>query len=138
MSCRAEYQFMVGQYHLFGTMSCTYYRLLTPWTYSNFKAVVSIFHDSLLNNHVDSDIIVWFLQIFVGLHKLLGKSVPVGADDLSLTILKFIKDDSHNEAMIECHSKLNVALGVMHECFEPIKEPRTKRDLVEDVIFSKG
>ncbi|KAM3739421.1 hypothetical protein ACB098_08G023000 [Castanea mollissima] len=48
-------------------------------------------------------------QIFLGLHKIL-----------------------------ENYSKLNIALDVMHECFEPVKESRTRRDLVEDVIFSRG
>jgi hypothetical protein len=27
---------------------------------------------------------------------------------------------------------------VVHECFEPIEEPRTGRDLMKDVIFSNG
>ena len=39
---------------------------------------------------------------------------------------------------IENYSKLSVAIGVMHECFEPVKDPRTKRDLVADVIFGRG
>ncbi|XP_042510627.1 uncharacterized protein LOC122086021 isoform X2 [Macadamia integrifolia] len=83
-------------------------------------------------------------KIFVGLHKLLGKSVSLGMDNLTWTLLKATKDDScslnasDEEAMIECHSKLNVALAVMHECFEPIKESHSKRDLFEDVIFCKG
>lgn len=41
-------------------------------------------------------------------------------------------------ATAQNYSKLSVALEVMHECFEPVKEPRTKRDLVEDVIFCRG
>ncbi|KAF8397268.1 hypothetical protein HHK36_016178 [Tetracentron sinense] len=83
-------------------------------------------------------------KIFLGLHKLLGKPIAVGVDCLSWTILKSMKDDSWEldasitEAMAEHHSKLNVALGVMHECFKPVKESRTKRDLFEDVIFSRG
>ncbi|XP_010253777.1 PREDICTED: uncharacterized protein LOC104594923 isoform X3 [Nelumbo nucifera] len=76
-------------------------------------------------------------KIFMELRKLIGKSIPVGVDNLSWTLLKSIEDDSSLEAMTEHNSKLNVAISVMHECFEPIKEPRTKRDLVEDVIFSK-
>ncbi|XP_043708483.1 uncharacterized protein LOC122657751 [Telopea speciosissima] len=92
---------------------------------------------------------IWFCskkceKIFVGLHKLLGKSVSLGIDNLTWTLLKATKDDScslnasDEEAMIECHSKLNVALAVMHECFEPVKESRSERDLFEDVIFCKG
>ncbi|KAE8670214.1 Galactose oxidase/kelch repeat superfamily protein [Hibiscus syriacus] len=38
----------------------------------------------------------------------------------------------------EIHSKLNVALDVMHECFEPSSDVYTGREIVQDVIFSKG
>ncbi|KAL6967691.1 hypothetical protein U1Q18_033498 [Sarracenia purpurea var. burkii] len=76
--------------------------------------------------------------------KLLGKSVPVGEDNLTWTLLKYTNYDddddrggSDMEVLTETYGKLNVALSVMHECFEPVKEPRTKRDLVEDVIFSR-
>ncbi|OUZ99116.1 GNAT domain [Macleaya cordata] len=81
-------------------------------------------------------------KIFEGLHKLLGKSVPLGVDNLSWTILKSTNDVYHYsgasdiEAMTEHQSKLNVALGLMHECFEPIKEPHTRRDLIKDVLFN--
>ncbi|XP_026440505.1 increased DNA methylation 1-like [Papaver somniferum] len=70
--------------------------------------------------------------------KLIGKSVPVGVDNLSWSILKPRKDaaPSDKEADTELQSKLNVALSVIHECFEPIKEPGTKTDLVQDVLFN--
>ncbi|PSR86176.1 Increased DNA methylation like [Actinidia chinensis var. chinensis] len=82
-------------------------------------------------------------QISLGLHKLLGKSIPVGQDNLTWTLLKYVKcdddecDDSDTEDLMDNYSKLNVALSLMHECFEPVKESRTRRDLVEDVIFSR-
>lgn len=38
---------------------------------------------------------------------------------------------------IEALSKLNIALCIMHECFEPVNEPHTNRDLVEDVMFGR-
>ncbi|XP_059626943.1 uncharacterized protein LOC132269703, partial [Cornus florida] len=81
-------------------------------------------------------------QIFLGLCKLLGKPVPVGEDDLTWTLLKYTKcdsdhDASDNEALTETYSKLNVALCVMHEVFKPIKESHTRRDLVEDIVFSR-
>ncbi|XP_059664720.1 increased DNA methylation 1-like isoform X2 [Cornus florida] len=81
-------------------------------------------------------------QIFLGLCKLLGKPVPVGEDDFTWSLLKCTKcdgdhDASDDEAFTESYSKLNVALCVMHECFEPIKESHTRRDLVEDIIFSR-
>ncbi|XAR58903.1 Histone acetyltransferase [Bertholletia excelsa] len=77
-------------------------------------------------------------EIFLGLNKVLGKSVVIGEDNLTWTLLK--GDGDHNgsdmEALTENYGKLNVALAVIHECFEPVKEPRTQRDLVEDVIFN--
>ncbi|XP_052209044.1 uncharacterized protein LOC127812622 [Diospyros lotus] len=80
-------------------------------------------------------------EIFLGLHNLLGKSVSVGIDNLTWTLLKYVKhedgDHDDQEALTENFSKLSVALSVMHECFEPVKEPLTRRDLVEDVIFSR-
>ena len=47
-------------------------------------------------------------------------------------------DVSDIEASKEVYSKLNTAISVMHECFEPIKHPRIGRDLVENVIFCRG
>ncbi|RXH91581.1 hypothetical protein DVH24_020604 [Malus domestica] len=41
------------------------------------------------------------------------------------------------EDLTENYSKLNLALSVMHECFEPSQDPYTKRDIVEDIIFNK-
>ncbi|KAF6170426.1 hypothetical protein GIB67_014356 [Kingdonia uniflora] len=82
-------------------------------------------------------------EIFVGLYELMGKSIPVGKNNLSWTILKSSKSDYHDldayrgDTMIDHYSKLSVALSVIHECFEPIKEPRTKSDLVEDVLFNR-
>ncbi|KAB1226663.1 hypothetical protein CJ030_MR1G008488 [Morella rubra] len=78
-------------------------------------------------------------QILLGLQKILGKPLPAGEDNLTWTLLKPMTLDTHEvEALSENHSKLNVALEVMHECFEPIKESCTQRDLVEDVIFNRG
>ncbi|PIA59473.1 hypothetical protein AQUCO_00400391v1 [Aquilegia coerulea] len=80
-------------------------------------------------------------KIHMDLHNLLGRSIPVGIGNLSWTILKSSndgcgKDAYDTEIMTEHQSKLNVALSVLHECFEPIKEPQTN-DLVKDVIFNK-
>ena len=67
----------------------------------------------------------------------------MGVDNLTWSILKPMKTDNHYtdvpdiDALAENYSKLNVALGVMHECFEPVKEPLTGRDLVEDIIFCR-
>lgn len=64
-------------------------------------------------------------------------------DNLTWSLLKATNSDthyfnpSHVETLTESQSKLNVALSVMHECFEPVKEHYTSRDIVEDVIFSR-
>ncbi|GFP80604.1 chromodomain-helicase-DNA-binding protein 3 homolog [Phtheirospermum japonicum] len=82
-------------------------------------------------------------QIFGGLRKILRKPLPVGTENLTWTLVKYIEPESYDhgtsdgECLVEDYSKLNVALSVMHECFEPVQEPRTRRDLVEDVIFSR-
>nr|XP_043622954.1 uncharacterized protein LOC122594582 isoform X2 [Erigeron canadensis] len=82
-------------------------------------------------------------EIYLGINKNLGEAIPVGRDDLKMTILKNKRskgvdhDMSNLEDMTETYSKLNIAISVMHECFEPVKEPRTQRDIVEDVIFCR-
>ncbi|TKY68421.1 Increased DNA methylation 1 [Spatholobus suberectus] len=83
-------------------------------------------------------------KIHEGLHQLLGKPVSVGVAHLTWTLLKFIKPDScdlgrikSDSLLAESHSKLNLALSLMHECFEPLKESFSSRDLVKDVIFSR-
>ncbi|XWS71561.1 hypothetical protein CRYUN_Cryun03dG0148300 [Craigia yunnanensis] len=83
-------------------------------------------------------------EIFLGLHELLGRPIPVGTDNLTWTLIKSMHLDAHdldasyNEAMVETYSKLSIVLAVMHECFEPVKEPRTGRDLVADIIFRRS
>lgn len=82
-------------------------------------------------------------QIFLGLNKLLEKPVLVGEENLTWTMLKYLPsnddlDGYGTDISVETYSKLNLVVSVMHECFEPINEPGTKRDIVEDVIFSRG
>ncbi|XXG85886.1 hypothetical protein AAC387_Pa11g0892 [Persea americana] len=81
-------------------------------------------------------------KIFVSLQKLLGKSKPTAVKGLSWTILRSKKvnglDRYNCDVEIEHHSKLCVAASVLHECFVPLIEPRTKSDLVTDIVFNKG
>lgn len=98
----------------------------------------------LLNIHYKMlYMIVSMFQISSGLQKLLGKPTAVGVDNLAWSILKPLNTDCqhtdvhHIDALMENDSKLNVALGLMHECFEPVKEHRTGRDIIEDVIFCR-
>ncbi|XP_057430302.1 uncharacterized protein LOC130723321 isoform X2 [Lotus japonicus] len=82
-------------------------------------------------------------KIYAGLNELLGVPVSVGADNLTWTLMKFTDSESFDlgstkgEFLAESFSKLNVALSLMHECFEPMKEPFSSRDIMENVIFSR-
>ncbi|TKY56488.1 Increased DNA methylation 1 [Spatholobus suberectus] len=81
-------------------------------------------------------------QIYAGLQSLLGKPVTVGVNNLTWTLVKFINSEisdvgnTKNDLLAENYSKLSVALSVMHECFEPLKNPFTNRDIIDDVIFN--
>ncbi|XP_027337474.1 uncharacterized protein LOC113851199 [Abrus precatorius] len=81
-------------------------------------------------------------KIYEGLHKLLGAPVSVGVDNLTWTLVKFINSEScdlggtEHDLAAESFSKLNLALSLMHECFEPLKEPFSSKDLMEDVMLS--
>ena len=70
-------------------------------------------------------------SVCLGLEKIIGKTIPVGENGLTWTLLKAASSKNDQS------SKLGVALSVMHECFEPAKDPLTKRDIVEDVIFGR-
>ncbi|KAJ4961201.1 hypothetical protein NE237_021111 [Protea cynaroides] len=79
-------------------------------------------------------------KIFVGLHAILGKSIHVenSDDNLFWTILRYNSNECCTDTMMEFHAKLNVALGIIQESFQPIREPYSNSDLIEDVVFSKG
>ncbi|KAI4320519.1 hypothetical protein MLD38_033990 [Melastoma candidum] len=82
-------------------------------------------------------------EISVGLLALSGKPVEVGQGNMTWTLLQPFEIDidnaraSKSDYPIEINSKLNVAVDVIHECFEPVEEFQT-RDLIEDVVFSRG
>ncbi|XP_061364383.1 increased DNA methylation 1-like [Gastrolobium bilobum] len=102
---------------------------------------------SNLENHPNKN---WFCNahcenIFFSLQKLIGKPILVGADNLTLILLKTLKSDNHGdltsedlERMSQIESKLSVALRVFHECFDPLIDALTGRDIISDVIFSRG
>ncbi|MED6217617.1 hypothetical protein PIB30_019384 [Stylosanthes scabra] len=73
--------------------------------------------------------------IFSKLHDMLGNPIIVGHGNLTWTLLKSNNDD--NGGISEMESKLNVALGVMHECFEPIVDTLHGKDIAADVMFSR-
>ncbi|PKU79632.1 uncharacterized protein LOC110107923 [Dendrobium catenatum] len=82
-------------------------------------------------------------KIFLDLRKLVGISKPTAVEGLSCTILRSGRDyragchQFDSEVQAEHHSKLCVALKVLHECFVTIIEPRTQSDIVADILFSK-
>ncbi|KAG5068999.1 hypothetical protein JHK85_001376 [Glycine max] len=75
------------------------------------------------------------------LQSLLGKPLIVGANNLTWTLVKFINSEScdvgstKNDLMAEKYSKLSVALSVMHECFEPLKNSFTR---IPTALFYDG
>uniref|UniRef100_A0A7N0ZUI5 Uncharacterized protein n=1 Tax=Kalanchoe fedtschenkoi TaxID=63787 RepID=A0A7N0ZUI5_KALFE len=83
-------------------------------------------------------------RIRSGLNELLGRPFAVGSDNLTWSLISAGEcgssqpDSADMDTLTHNRSKLHVALSVMHECFEPLKDPRTKRDIVEDVIFSRS
>ncbi|WVZ21175.1 hypothetical protein V8G54_008497 [Vigna mungo] len=77
-------------------------------------------------------------EIFVGLQELLGKAINVvDADNVTWTLLKAVKRDSI-EGLSENERKLSVALDVLRGSFDPIIDAFSGRDLIADVVFSRG
>lgn len=83
------------------------------------------------------------VQIFYHLRKFLGKSHPTSVEGLSWTLLRCGRENGGDlekldlETMAEHHSKLCIALDVLHECFVTMIEPRTNSDVVADLLFNK-
>ncbi|KAK9292391.1 hypothetical protein L1049_020358 [Liquidambar formosana] len=72
------------------------------------------------------------------LHQLLGISYETRVDGLTWKMIRSTINDcnSHNRSRIDTSIELSRALEVMHECFQPVIEPHTRRDLVQDVFFN--
>ncbi|XP_061363516.1 increased DNA methylation 1-like isoform X2 [Gastrolobium bilobum] len=80
-------------------------------------------------------------DIFSSLQKMIGKPIPVGEDNLTWTLLKTVKSDNcceDLESLSQIESKLSMALSVFHECFDPIIDALTGRNIISDVIFSRS
>ncbi|XP_031251248.1 increased DNA methylation 1-like [Pistacia vera] len=71
-----------------------------------------------------------FEHIFTCLHKLSRTPISLGGDNLTWRLLK------NGKVLKENQRKLNEAIDVMHECFEPAVDPLTGRDLALDVILN--
>ncbi|XWS29921.1 hypothetical protein CRYUN_Cryun24cG0072100 [Craigia yunnanensis] len=72
------------------------------------------------------------------LHQLLGISNPTNVDGLSWTLMRSLKNVYQFPDLSKPHTwiKLSDVLRVIDECFEPVKDPHNKRDLVRDVVFN--
>ncbi|XP_042492548.1 uncharacterized protein LOC122072073 isoform X2 [Macadamia integrifolia] len=80
------------------------------------------------------------IQIFGHLHQILGKSNPTSIEGLSWTMLRRGRNDSYfveAQSKIDYQVKLSHAWKIMHECFHPIIEPRSRRNIVVDVLFNR-
>ncbi|KAJ0096567.1 hypothetical protein Patl1_27994 [Pistacia atlantica] len=72
------------------------------------------------------------------LHRLLGISNPTAVDGLTWTLMRSMRSacNPFGISRIDSCIKLSSILRVIHDCFEPVKEPHTNRDIVRDVIFN--
>lgn len=83
-------------------------------------------------------------ELFSQLRNLVGVVNRMGVGGLSWTLLRSIEgdvptsDQNSDEVMAEYRSKLSVAVSVMHECFAPMIETTTKKDIIKELIFNKG
>ncbi|KAK3163101.1 hypothetical protein QOZ80_1BG0097670 [Eleusine coracana subsp. coracana] len=63
-------------------------------------------------------------------------------DGFSWTVLKIQKDEASSSQdmphVLESNVKLAVALGVLNECFNPVKDRRTKIDMLHQAVYSLG
>ncbi|KAI3830186.1 hypothetical protein L1987_04320 [Smallanthus sonchifolius] len=77
-------------------------------------------------------------RIHSGLNVISRKPIRLTVDSLSWRLLKLDEDEQDMNECTETYSRLNIALDVMHECFQPVKHPWSDNDLVEDLIFSRS
>ncbi|KAI3682369.1 hypothetical protein L1987_82301 [Smallanthus sonchifolius] len=77
-------------------------------------------------------------RIHSGLNAISRKPVRLTVDSLSWRLLKLDEDEQDMNECTETYSRLNIALDVMHECFQPVKHRWSDTNLVEDLIFSRS
>lgn len=82
--------------------------------------------------------LIYCFQLCDRLHQLLGISNSTSVDGLTWTLTRSSKNiySFPGRPTIDTRIKLFRVLGVMHECFEPVNEPHTKRDLVRDIVYN--
>ncbi|KDP41622.1 hypothetical protein JCGZ_16029 [Jatropha curcas] len=79
------------------------------------------------------------LQKLIGQPILVGEGESEGEDNLSWILLKSSKNDTSDEMLLSDNNRVRLtrALEAMRECFEPVEDAYSGRDLMEDVIFGK-
>ncbi|KAL2941761.1 Increased DNA methylation 1 [Bienertia sinuspersici] len=99
------------------------------------KAGTNVSEDSFLDKFCSRSC----FEICSRLHELCTISNPTTVEGLTWTITRSRRNDCnvHNERV---HPLIQVSqvLNVFHECFEPIIEPHTGRDLVADIVYNSG
>lgn len=82
-------------------------------------------------------------KIFHRLRELVGICKPTSVKGVHYTILRSSRENNgglqnfDTETISKHHAKLNGAKRLLQLCFHPITEPRTKRDLVGDVLYNR-
>ncbi|XP_022682493.1 increased DNA methylation 1-like [Setaria italica] len=75
------------------------------------------------------------------LSDMIGVTNPT-EDGFSWALLKIQKDEPVSSqdmpVVLECNLKLAVALGVLNECFNPVRDRRTKIDMLHQAVYSLG
>ncbi|RID62725.1 hypothetical protein BRARA_E01776, partial [Brassica rapa] len=75
-------------------------------------------------------------RVTSALQSLVGHKIEVGnEEDLVWTLMRAPNEDEHYDN--EQVSKLGSAVKILHQGFEPTKDPLSGRDLVEELIFKK-
>ena len=79
-----------------------------------------------------------FFQMAAKLSEMVGAMNAAGGDGFSWSLLKIHTADSSTAAVLEGNAKLAVALGVLDECFNPVKDRRTGIDMLHQAVYSLG
>jgi len=94
----------------------------------------------LLANRTEEESL-WMFQVSAQLADTIGVTNH-SEDGFSWALLKIQKDEpvssQNSPDVVECNVKLAVALGVLNECFNPVKDRRTKIDMLHQAVYSLG
>ncbi|CAN6854701.1 unnamed protein product [Brassica oleracea] len=74
-------------------------------------------------------------RVFSALQSLLGRKIAVGEEGLVWSLIRAPNDGEHYDD--EQMAKLDSAVEILHQGFEPSTDPFSGRDLVEELIYRK-